>query len=261
MSSAERKVALVTAGAAGIGHALVTAFDREGYRVHTCDIDEAAIDRLAGQNDSVTAHHTDVADPGAVAALIETIAQREGRLDVLINNAGIAGPTAPVEEISNEDWQRTVAVDLSAAFYCCRAAVPLIKAQGGGSIIFMASNAGLFGYPFRLPYAVSKWGLIGMTKTLAMELGADQIRVNALCPGSVNGERIDGVIQRDARQRGVSEEEIRRVYQRQSSMRCFVNPQEIASMALYLCSAAGARISGQTIAIDGHTESLSNYLT
>jgi NAD(P)-dependent dehydrogenase (short-subunit alcohol dehydrogenase family) len=141
-----------------------------------------------------------------------------------------------------------------------RRAVPLLKSAGGGSIVNVASTAGLMGVPMRSPYAASKWGLIGLTKTWAMELGPDKIRVNAVCPGCVSGPRIEGVIDRDAKKRDVSPEEIRNVYLRQSSMRSFVSPEEIADTILFLASNKASHISGQALAIDGHTETLANWL-
>jgi len=179
-----------------------------------------------------------------------------GGLDILVNNAGIAGPTALCEEVSIEDWRRTIDVDLNAQFYCTKYAIPMLKAAGSGSIVMMASNAALFGYPLRSPYTAAKWALIGLTKTLAMELGPHGIRVNALCPCSVEGPRIDGVIEREAAKRGVSAEKVREDYQRQSSLRTFVSPGDVAAMALFLVSDLGATISGQAIGVDGHTESL-----
>jgi len=253
-------VSLITAGASGIGRVLAEAFVAAGHRVHVCDIDGAALEAFLAANPAASGSRTDVADRQDVDRLFDDLAGRHGRLDVLVNNAGIAGPTAPVEEIRPDDWDRTVAVDLSGAFYCARRAVPLLKRAGGGSIVNIASNAAFFGFPFRLPYTVSKWGLIGLTKTLAMELGPFGIRVNAICPGSVSGARIDAVIERDARQQGVSADQIRRLYQRQSSLRCFVEPEDVAALALFLVSEAGARISGQAVGLDGHTESLANLV-
>ena len=251
-------VSLITAGASGIGRVLAEAFLAAGHRVHVCDIDQAALEAFLAANPAASGSQADVADSHSVDRMFDDLADRHGRLDALVNNAGIAGPTAPVEEIDPDDWDRTVAVDLGGAFHCARRAVPLLKRAGGGSIVNIASNAAFFGFPFRLPYTVSKWGLIGMTKTLAMELGPFGVRVNAICPGSVSGARIDAVIAKDARQQGVSVDEIRRLYQRQSSLRCFVEAEDIAALALFLVSSAGARISGQAIGLDGHTESLSN---
>ncbi len=250
---------LITAGAAGIGQVLAQSFSDNGYRVHICDVDRDALAASLEANPRLSGSVTDVGDPAQVDELFAAARESLGGLDVLINNAGIAGPTAPVEAISNDEWRQTLAVDLDGPFFCCRAAVPLLRESKAGSIINISSNAGLFGFPYRLPYAVSKWAMIGMTKTLAMELGPAGIRVNALCPGSVSGQRIDRVMQRDAKQQGVSVDEIRRLYTRQTSLRCFIEPEDVAAMALFLASKAGSRISGQAIGVDGHTEGLSNF--
>lgn len=177
-----------------------------------------------------------------------------------MNNAGISGPTAPVEAISPEAWQKTLDIGLTGAFNAARAVVPIMKAQGSGAIVNIASNAGLMGCPNRSPYVAAKWALIGLTKTWAMELGSYNVRVNALCPASVEGARIDAVIARDATARGVSEDAIRSVYERQSSLRAFTRVEDIAAMVCYLAGDQGIRISGQAIGIDGHTETLANYL-
>jgi NAD(P)-dependent dehydrogenase (short-subunit alcohol dehydrogenase family) len=257
---AESKVVLITGAASGIGARIATGFLETGCRVHVCDAAEATVKAFARANPDIGASVIDIADPMAVEHLFDEIGARYGRLDVLVNNAGIAGPTAPVEAIDPEDWQRTIDVDLNGQFYCTRRAVPMLKAGGGGSIINISSNAAFFGFPLRAPYTACKWALIGLTKTLAMELGPHKIRVNAICPGSVSGPRIDGVIQRDAAERGRAPDEIRSIYARQSSMRLFVDADDVAAMALFLASDSGACISGQAIGVDGHTESLSNWL-
>ncbi len=253
-------VALITGGATGIGRAIAEKFAAEGLRVHVCDSDREAVSRFRAELPSATASVANVAQVAEVDALFDEIGQHYGRLDVLVNNAGVSGPTAPVEEIAPADWDRTIAVDLNGQFYCTRRAVPLLKAAGRGSIIFISSSAAFFGYPLRTPYTACKWALIGLAKTLAMELGPHRIRVNALCPGSVRGPRIDGVIERDAAKRGRSAAEIRRLYERQSSLRSFVSAEDIANTTFFLASAEGAMISGQAIGVDGHTESLSNWL-
>jgi len=253
-------VALVTAGASGIGRAIARKLLRNGYRVHICDVDSEAIRVFLDEHPGTTAGCVDISDAGQVnAAFDEFLALYDG-LDVLVNNAGIAGPTARVEDISVEDWDRTIAVDLNGAFYATRLAVPLLKQKGGGSIINIASSAALFGYPLRSPYSAAKWAIIGFTKTLAMELGQHGVRVNAICPGSVSGPRIESVIERDAKTRGVPVEEIRNTWTRQSSMRCFVEADDVAAMVGFLVSEDASRISGQTLGVDGHTESLSNPL-
>ncbi|GMG86138.1 SDR family oxidoreductase [Biformimicrobium ophioploci] len=251
------KAALVTAGASGIGRCIAETLLAAGARVFVCDVDRAAVVDFLGENATASGAVVDVADAAAVEGMYRQLEREFGRLDLLVNNAGIAGPTALVEDIEPDAWDRTVAVDLNGQFYCTKYAVPMMKRTGSGAIINISSNAGLFGFPYRSPYTASKWALIGLTKTWAMELGPHNIRVNALCPGSVKGPRIDGVIEREAVERGVPTAAVRDVYERQSSMRLFVSADDIAQMVLFLASPAGAAVSGQSIAIDGHTESLS----
>jgi NAD(P)-dependent dehydrogenase (short-subunit alcohol dehydrogenase family) len=253
-------VALVTGGASGIGRAIADRFAADGWRVHVCDADSGAVTRFLAEMPSCSASVADVSRVSDVDASFDEVTSRYGRLDVLVNNAGISGPTAPVEEIAPTDWDRTVVVDLNGQFYCTRRAVPMLKAVGSGSIILISSSAAFFGYPLRTPYTACKWALIGFMKTLAMELGPHRIRVNAICPGSVRGSRIDGVIERDAAERGLGAAEIRRVYERQTSLRSFIDARDIANAAFFLASPQGAMISGQALGVDGHTESLSNWL-
>lgn len=255
----QNKRVVITAGASGIGLAMARAMLDEGARVSVCDVDSAAIEALCLNDNRLRATRVDVSDPEAVHSYFKFVEQSFGGLDILVNNAGIAGPTAPCEEISIEDWRQTIDVDLNAQFYCAKYAIPMIKAAGGGSILNMASNAAFFGYALRSPYTAAKWALIGLTKTLAMELGPHNIRVNALCPCSVEGPRIDAVIAREAANRGLSVDRIRADYQRQSSLRTFVSPEDVTAMALFLLSDAGRRISGQAIGVDGHTETLAQF--
>ena len=251
------KRAIVTAGANGIGRAIAETLMEAGARVHICDVDEAQIAAMREASAGLGATLADVADVAAVDRLFDEALGAMGGLDILVNNAGIAGPVAPVDEIDPEDWRRCIAVDLDGPFLCARRAVPAIREAGGGSIVNISSSAGLFGFPNRSPYAAAKWGVIGFTKTLAMEQGPHRIRVNAICPGSVSGPRIDSVIAGAADVRGISVNEMREIWQRQISMRTFVEAQDIANMVLFVCSDAGAMISGQALAVDGHTESLS----
>jgi NAD(P)-dependent dehydrogenase (short-subunit alcohol dehydrogenase family) len=254
------RVAVITGAATGIGRTIAVKFLDGGFLVHVCDSDPAAVDAFRAQHRGATASIADIASVGVVDALFDEVRRAYGRLDVLDNNAGIAGPTAPVEAIEPADWERTISVDLNGQFYCTRRAVPMLKAAGGGTIINISSNAAFFGFPLRLPYTACKWALIGVTKTLAMELGPHRVRVNAICPGSVQGPRIDRVIERDAAERGLTPAQIRALYVRQSSMRLFVKAEDVANLAFFLASDEGATISGQAIGIDGHTESLSNWL-
>ncbi|MGH6895058.1 MAG: SDR family oxidoreductase [Geminicoccaceae bacterium] len=251
------KRVLVTAGGAGIGRVIATAFLAEGARVWICDVDPDALAETRDAHPELGASRTDVADAGQVDTMFQAIEDAFGGLDVLINNAGIAGPTGPIESLDPAAWRRCVAVNLDGAFLCARRAAPLLKAAGGGAVVSISSTAGLMGYPLRTPYAAAKWAVIGLTKSLAIELGPFGIRVNAICPGSVERARMARVIHAEAAARGVSEEEVREAYVRSTSLRCFIPPEHIAAMALFLCSDLGARISGQAIAVDGNTETLS----
>ncbi len=247
---------MVTAGAAGIGRAIATAFANDGARVHVCDLDEGALEAFARECPEARVSRADVASVAEVDACFDTAQAWLGGLDVLVNNAGIAGPTGGVEDITPEDWDRTLAINIHGQFYCARRAVPLLKAAGGGSIVNLSSAAGIRGFPMRTPYAASKWAVVGLTKSLSMELGEHGIRVNAICPGAVAGPRIDRVIAADAEARGLPLETVRRSYLEQNSLREFIQPESIARMVLFLCSPAGSQISGQALSVDGDTDSL-----
>ena len=247
------KRVLVTAGAAGIGRAIAAACRAAGARLHVCDIDADALAALRDEYPETGTSLCDVADRAAVDRLFADVAAGLGGLDVLVNNAGIAGPTKPVEDIADQEWERTLAVNITGQFFCARRAVPLLKASGGGAIVNISSAAGRFGYPLRSPYAASKWAVVGFSHTLAVELGPQKIRVNAILPGPVAGERIDRVIRAKAEQRGVAESAMRDAYLDMSGMREFVTAEDVADMVLYLLSDAGRRISGQAIGVDAAT--------
>lgn len=256
----DNPVALISGGAAGIGRTIACAFLADGYGVHICDSSRENVEAFVAENPAATASIADVADAAQVETVFADLADRYGRLDVLVNNAGIAGPTARVQDISIDDWDECIGVDLSGLFYMTRLAVPLLRQRDGSSIINIASTAALHGYPLRSAYAASKWAQVGLTKTWAMELGPEGIRVNAVCPTSVDGERIEGVIEREASSRGVSSNEIRDIYLRQTSMRSFASADEVADTVLFLASDNASRISGQAISVDGHTEGFLNWL-
>jgi NAD(P)-dependent dehydrogenase (short-subunit alcohol dehydrogenase family) len=252
----DRRV-LVTAGAAGIGLAIAQSFAAAGASVHVCDVDERALAGLPAVLPGAGATRTDVGDSRAVDALFAELARRWDGLDVLVNNAGVAGPTAAVEDISDADWERTFAVNLHGMFYCTRRAVPLLKRAGGGSIVNLSSSAGRFGFALRTPYAASKWGVVGFTQSLAIELGPANIRVNAILPGVVAGERQDRVIAAKAEALGISVEEQRERLLSKVSLRRMVSAQDIANMILFVASPAGANVSGQSLAVCGNVETLS----
>jgi NAD(P)-dependent dehydrogenase (short-subunit alcohol dehydrogenase family) len=247
---------LVTAGAAGIGRAIVEAMLEAGARVHLCDVDEAALAECRAALPQVGASCADVADEAQVDAMFNTVRTTLGGLDVLVNNAGIAGPTGNVEDIDPAEWRRCLEVDLTGMFLCARRAVPLLKAAGGGAIVNMSSAAGRIGYAYRTPYAAAKWGVIGFTQSLARELGTHRIRVNAVLPGIVAGPRIDRVIEARARQTGMSFAEMEQTYLANTSMRTKVTPHDVAAAVVYLCSPLGARVSGQSLGVCGNVETL-----
>ncbi|HEU4442914.1 MAG TPA: SDR family oxidoreductase [Burkholderiales bacterium] len=247
---------LITAGAGGIGRVMARTFSEHGAKVHICDVDEKALASTRKQLPAVSQTLADVARLEDVEHLFAEVKKFLGGLDVLINNAGIAGPTAKVEDIRPEDWERCIAVDLNGMFYCTRKAMPLIKAAGGGSIINLSSAAGRLAFPMRTPYAAAKWAVVGFTESLAAEAGPDKVRVNCIQPGIVEGERIDRVIEAKAKGLKLSEEEVRKRVVAGVSLETTVTAQDIANMALYLATAPGRHISGQAISVCGGTRYL-----
>lgn len=250
------KRVLVTAGAQGIGRAIAQAFLAAGARVHVCDVSEQFLAAAGEIMPDATRSRTDVANEAEVDAMFDDIQSRWGGLDVLVNNAGIAGPTAPVEDTTLSEWNQTLAVNLTGAFLCARRAVPMLKAAGGGSIVNLSSVAGRLGFPLRTPYSASKFGVIGLTETWAMELGPSNIRVNAILPGIVAGERQERVIAAKAASYGIAHEEMRERLLSKVSMRKMVTAEDIASQILFICSPAGAAISGQSLSVCGNVELL-----
>ena len=257
------QTAIISAGASGIGLAIARRLSAHGWLVYICDQDEAAVVEVQRTDPLLTALVCDVSDIEAVDGFYHAVVadldnQGFAGIDLLVNNAGIAGPAARLEDQPADAWLRTIDININGTFYMTRRAIPLLRLKApGSSIINMSSNAGLFGCPLRGPYVASKWGIIGLTKTLAMELGPEGIRANAICPGCVEGPRIDRVITADAEARGLPSAEVEAQYKRQTSLRTFVTCDDIADMVMYLTSPAGQRISGQALAIDGHTEGLS----
>lgn len=229
---------------------MAEAFVDAGAMVRVTDVDEAA---LAALPDTIIGHAVDVTDEPAMAALFATLTSDWGGLDVLCANAGIAGPTALIEDIDLQDWRRCVSVNLEGAFLAAKYTAPLMKAQKSGVITVTSSTAGQYGYPNRAPYSSAKWAVIGLMKTLAMELGPYGVRANAICPGSVEGPRMEGVLAREAAAKGMTRDQVYHGYASGTSLGSFVSAEDIANMAVFLASPAARMVSGQVIAVDGHT--------
>lgn len=247
---------LVTAGASGIGFAIANTLTALGARVAICDVSDAAIEQAKRDLQKAIACKADVSNDSDVDAMFAFVTKELGGLDALINNAGIAGPTGGVDEITPADWRRCLDICLTGQFLCARLAVPMLKAAGGGSIVNMSSAAGRHGYAFRTPYSSAKFGVVGFTQSLAKELGPSRIRVNAILPGIVEGPRMDKVISDRAKQVGISHQEMEDRYLEKVSLRRMVSPYDVASMVAFLLSDAGANISGQSLGVDGNVETL-----
>jgi len=245
---------MITAGGSGIGLAIAKAFIDNGARVHICDVDERALADAVSKHPQLVATHVDVADEDAIGKWFDAAMLDLKGLDVLVNNAGVKGPTGYVEDIKLEDWRSCLQVCLDAQFLCAKQAVPIMKRQRSGSIINISSAAGLFGYGLRTPYAAAKWAVIGFTKSLAIEVGPFDVRANAICPGTVEGPRMDRVMKAEAEERGVSIEVVEKELIQTQSIKRFVKPEEVADMCVFLASPAAKMVSGQALGVDGHTE-------
>lgn len=254
MNSARRVV--ITAGGAGIGRAIALAFYATGARVAVCDIDADAIADLAKEQPEILGRVANVTDTDDMAAFLAEVDAEFGGVDVAIANAGTGGPAGPIEDLEIADWQACISANLDGAFLLCQWAARHMKAQKSGAIILTSSTAGMFGYPMRSPYATAKWGVIGLMKTLACELGPYGVRVNAICPGAVEGDRMERVLANEAAATGKDIDEVRQIYVKGVSMRSWVSADDIADAALFLTSPAASKISGLVMPVDGHTESI-----
>ena len=250
------KRVLISAGAAGIGFSIAERLTELGARIFVCDIDDEALGQFRKTFPDAGSIKADVSVDDDVDRLFEEITNKYGGLDGLINNAGIAGPTGGIHEIDAADWRRCIDVCLTGQFLCARRAVPMLMDAGGGAIVNMSSAAGRFGYAFRTPYASAKFGIIGLTESLAKELGPKNITVNAIRPGIVEGPRMFGVIRDRAEQVGISYKEMEADYLKKISLRRMVTQMDVANMVAFLLSDAGANISGQSIGVDGNMEAL-----
>ena len=242
------KRVVVTAGGAGIGACLVRRYLAEGARVAYCDLDPGNVPEGA------LGVAADVTNEAAMAAFFREAESFLGGVDILCANAGSGGPAAPIQDMDFTAWRACVSANLDGAFLACRWAAGQMIAQGTGAIILTSSTSGQWGVPTRAPYVAAKWGVLGLMKTLAMELGPHGVRVNAICPGAVEGPRMERVVAMEAQARGVSEAAVRALYAEGTSLRTWVTADDLADTILFLTSDKGAKISGQAIAVDGHTE-------
>lgn len=244
------KRVLITAGANGIGLVMAQAFAEAGYCVWVTDVDAGQIASLPA---GIRGSHCDAASEAAMALLFAEVDEAWGGLEVLCANAGIKGPTAAIEEMPLEGWHQCLGVNLDGAMLAAKYGARLMKPAKAGCMIFTSSTSGLYGTPFRAPYVAAKWGVIGLMKTVAMELGPYGIRANAICPGSVTGPRIDRVIKAEAAAKGMTPEAVRQGYASGTALKRLSDPEDVAGLALYLASDGARMISGQALAVDGMT--------
>jgi len=253
--SLHNKKIVISAGASGIGWATAKICLSKGAIVYLCDIDDKSLNKIKKHpltNKKLFAYECDASDEDEVSGFFNQINKKTKKIDALINNVGVAGPTGTVEKLSSDDWEKTLKINVVSHFYFTKLAIPMLKKNKGGSIINISSGAGIMGFPLRSPYAASKWAVIGVTKTLAMELGKFKIRVNAICPGTIKGERMIRVIRDKANFLKISKKKIEKEFVSMASMNCWIYEEDIGKMCSFLISEDGERISGQSIPVDGN---------
>ena len=257
MKSLHNKKIIISAGASGIGLATTKVCLSRGAYVYLCDINDKSLKKLNKhplKNKRLFIYQCDASNEEQVALFFNKVKKKTKKIDALINNVGIAGPTGSLEKLKSKDWEKTLHVDVNSHFYFTKKAIPLIKKSKNGSIINISSTAGILGFPLRSPYAASKWAIIGITKTLAMELGRFNIRVNAVCPGTIKGDRMKRVIKDKAKFTKVSTKSIEKDFISMSSMKKWIMEEDIGKMCSFLISDDSSKVSGQVISVDGHTE-------
>ena len=257
--SLHNKKIIISAGASGIGWATAKICLSKGAIVYLCDIDIKSLKKTKKHplnNKRLFSYECDASDEYEVSNLFNKIKKKTNKIDALINNVGIAGPTGTLEKLSSEDWEKTLKINVISHFYFTKLAIPMLKKNKSGSIINISSGAGILGFPLRSPYAASKWAIIGVTKTLAMELGRYNIRVNAICPGTIKGDRMVRVIRDKAKFLKISKKTVEKEFISMASMNCWIYEEDIGKICSFLISSDGERISGQTIPVDGNATRL-----
>jgi NAD(P)-dependent dehydrogenase (short-subunit alcohol dehydrogenase family) len=253
----KNKKIIISASASGIGWATAKICLSRGAFVYICDLDVKSLNKTKKHplnNKRLFSYECDASNEDEVSHFFNQIKKKTKKIDALINNVGVSGPTGSLEKLNSEDWENTLHTDVNSHFYFTKRAIPLIKKSKNGSIINISSTAGILGFPLRSPYAASKWAIIGITKTLAMELGKFNIRVNAVCPGTIKGDRMKRVIRDKAIFTKISRKTIEKDFISMSSMKQWILEDDIAKMCSFLISDESSKISGQVISVDGHTE-------
>ena len=251
----KNKKIIISAGASGIGWAIAKVCLSKGATVFINDIDKKYLNKVKQHplnKKKLFAYECDASNENDVKNLFKQISKKTKKIDSLINNVGIAGPTGTIEKLKSKDWEQTLKINVISHFYFIKLAIPMLKKNKGGSIINLSSGAGIMGFPLRSPYAASKWAVIGVTKTLAMELGKFKIRVNAICPGTIKGNRMVRVIKDKAKFLKVSKKSIEKDFVSMASMNCWIYEEDIGKICSFLISSDGERISGQAIPVDGN---------
>jgi NAD(P)-dependent dehydrogenase (short-subunit alcohol dehydrogenase family) len=245
---------VITGGASGLGREMAQKFLSQGDRVAICDVSRVNIEALKQERPEILSVQCDVTDELQMQEFFDQVQTEFGGVDIFLSNAGTGGPAGLLETIEFYEWRDCVSVNLDGAFLSCRWAGQQMRAQGSGVILIISSTSGLFGVPNRAPYVTAKWGLIGLMKTLAMELGPAGVRVNAICPGSVDGDRMERVLDMESAATGQDRSAVQAQYTQGVSLRKFMSPQDIAEMAFFLASEVAKNVTGQAISVDGNTE-------
>ena len=247
------KAAIVTGGGRGIGKEIALALAREGSTVLVSGRQQDVLEQTATEIRSLERRSAfivaDVSNESQVTEMVDLALRTFGQIDILVNNAGVTGPTAPVTNLSRAEWDEVMSVNLTGAFLCARAVIPHMIQRGSGKIVNISSVAGKMAYALRSPYAASKWGMLGLSCTLAQELGAHNIQVNAICPGPTAGDRMTGVIAGRAKELGRTVEEVERDYVEATALKRMVEPKHVAAAVVFFCSSESNSITGEALEV------------